>query len=64
MCTGMGMAVFAEVGDGLDLAGACMSVFQPLSGIFALQSVIHRQVPSESPGSLLEMQNMGPHQAY
>ena len=58
------MAVFAEVGDGLDLAGARMSVCQPLPGIFALQQVIHRQARSESPGSLLEMQNMGPHQAY
>ena len=58
------MKLSAEMGDELDLAGARMSDCQPLPGIFALQQVIHRQARSESPGSLLEMQNMGPHQAY
>ena len=54
----------AEIGDGLGLAGACTSVCQPLPRTFALQQVIHRQAPSVSPGSSLEMQNAGPHQAY
>ena len=58
------MKLSAEMGDELDLAGARMSVCQPLPGIFALQQVIHRQARSESPGSLLEMQNAGPHQDY
>ena len=48
------------MGDGLDLAGARTSVCQPLPRIFALQQVIHRQAPSVSPGSLLEMQNAAP----
>ena len=58
------MKLSAEMGDGLDLAGARTSVCQPLPRIFALQPVIHRQAPSVSPGSLLEMQNACPHQAY
>ena len=54
------MKLSAEMGDGLDLAGVRMSVCQPLPRIFALQQVIHRQAPSVSPGSLLEMQNAAP----